>query len=338
MRQLEAVENRYAGRAWSDDEVFEALLMAVLSSNTDWSKIERVQSELAHLLSGFSLESYAALSGADISGRFLPWFKARKAASMTLGRDLVNLIDAARILLKYSRAHGTADRYFTSLMRRCDGDPKLAAVHLGCEGKYKLPSLGVPLAAEALKNLGFDVAKPDRHILRATGSFGLVHFGRWTDSEEWRNGRSTPVPTTRRQRLAMTAVQDIAEAANERVVLVDNAIWLLCARSGPHLTNLQLAQMARTDESPEDYAEDVGSLLRSPRALCRTFSRSDETGRTDEWPKDRAEALGGLLRSWMDAESAAEQRETIEYLVRALDEDRLSDRKLFPEELKGESW
>ena len=60
MLQLEAVENRYAGRTWSDDEVFEALLMAVLSSNTDWSKIERVQPELANLLSGFSLESYSS--------------------------------------------------------------------------------------------------------------------------------------------------------------------------------------------------------------------------------------------------------------------------------------
>ena len=40
----------------------------------------------------------------------------------------------------------------------------------------------------------------------------------------------------------------------------------------------------------------------------------------------------------MDEESVEEQRETIEYLVRALDEDHLSDRKLFPEELKGESW
>ena len=338
MLQLEAVENRYAGRTWSDDDVFEALLMAVLSSNTDWSKIERVQPELANLLSGFSLESYAALSESDVGDRFLPWFKARKAASMTLGQNLVNLIEAARILLKYSRTHGTADGYFTSLMQRCDGDPKLAATHLGCEGKYKLPSLGVPLAAEALKNLGFDVAKPDRHIMRAVGSVGLVHFGRWTDSEEWRNGRSTPVPTTRRQRLAMTAVQDIAEAASERVVLVDNAIWLLCARSGLHLTNLQLAEMARTDESPEDHAEDGGGLLRSPPALYRRLSRPDETVRTDEWPKDRAEGLAGLLRSWMDEESAEEQRETIEYLVRALDEDRLSDRKLFPEELKGESW
>ena len=55
-------------------------------------------------------------------------------------------------------------------------------------------------------------------------------------------------------------------------------------------------------------------------------------------PEDRAGGLGALIRSWMDEEDAGEQRETIEYLVRALDEDRLSDRKLFPRELKGKSW
>ena len=37
-------------------------------------------------------------------------------------------------------------------------------------------------------------------------------------------------------------------------------------------------------------------------------------------------------------ESEEEQRETIEFLLRALDEDRLSDRKLFSEELKGKTW
>ena len=55
-------------------------------------------------------------------------------------------------------------------------------------------------------------------------------------------------------------------------------------------------------------------------------------------PEDRAERLAALIRSWMDEQSAGEQRETIEHLVRALDESRLSDRKLFPEELKGKSW
>ena len=36
-----------------------------------------------------------------------------------------------------------------------------------------------------------------------------------------------------------------------------------------------------------------------------------------------------LLRSWCKGDKQ-EQRETLEYLKRVLDEDRLSDRKLFP--------
>lgn len=47
--------------------------------------------------------------------------------------------------------------------------------------------------------------------------------------------------------------------------------------------------------------------------------------------------LAKLLESWVH-EDAQEQRETGEYLVRALDEDRLSDRPLFPPELKGQTW
>ena len=50
-------------------------------------------------------------------------------------------------------------------------------------------------------------------------------------------------------------------------------------------------------------------------------------------------ALGTLLQSWIDGEDdEAEQRETGEYLVRALDEDRLSGRALFPTEHKGVTW
>ncbi len=50
-------------------------------------------------------------------------------------------------------------------------------------------------------------------------------------------------------------------------------------------------------------------------------------------------ALATLLQSWIDNEDdAAEQRETGEYLTRALDEDRLSGRQLFPAEHKGITW
>lgn len=45
-----------------------------------------------------------------------------------------------------------------------------------------------------------------------------------------------------------------------------------------------------------------------------------------------------LLQSWIDDEDIEEQQETGKYLIHALDEDRLSERKLFPVEMKGVTW
>jgi Tfp pilus assembly PilM family ATPase len=51
----------------------------------------------------------------------------------------------------------------------------------------------------------------------------------------------------------------------------------------------------------------------------------------------QAEAVS-LIQSWIDDEDIEEQQETGQYLIRALDEDRLSERKLFPVEMKGVTW
>ncbi|MEP7342955.1 MAG: hypothetical protein ABI977_34830 [Acidobacteriota bacterium] len=53
--------------------------------------------------------------------------------------------------------------------------------------------------------------------------------------------------------------------------------------------------------------------------------------------KERREKMQSL-RAWNDQYSKEEQKETWDYLVRVLDEDRPSERKLFPEEMKGVSW
>ncbi|MCE2674690.1 MAG: hypothetical protein DWQ53_11510 [Microcystis flos-aquae DF17] len=48
--------------------------------------------------------------------------------------------------------------------------------------------------------------------------------------------------------------------------------------------------------------------------------------------------LVNLLQSWIDEEDEEEQQETGEYLIEILDQDRLSDRPLFPSQLKGITW
>lgn len=54
--------------------------------------------------------------------------------------------------------------------------------------------------------------------------------------------------------------------------------------------------------------------------------------------RDRRAELVDLLQSWIDDGDVQEQKETGEFLVKVLDEDRLSDRPLFPPELKGVTW
>lgn len=231
--QVKAVKKRMSGATWSDDEVFEASLMSLLSSNMDWSKIEEIGPGLRGLFSGFSLEKYAALQDKKIENDFVPWFENQKASSRERKKNLLYLRNTARKLLGHSRMHGSADHYFTSLAYECGNDPKQMALRLGrTGGKYKLEGFGVPLAAEMLKNLGFDVAKPDRHIRRAVESFGLVSF-RTSD----RQSESELFQT-------MAVVEDIASVAGRYISFVDNAIWLLCAKSGPHLTDEELRKLA----------------------------------------------------------------------------------------------
>jgi hypothetical protein len=60
----------------------------------------------------------------------------------------------------------------------------------------------------------------------------------------------------------------------------------------------------------------------------RDDSRQIESQQMSAQEQKKA-ALVQLLKSWREGDEQ-EQRETLEYLKKALDEDRLSDRKLFP--------
>lgn len=53
---------------------------------------------------------------------------------------------------------------------------------------------------------------------------------------------------------------------------------------------------------------------------------------------ERRKQAMALLTAWAEDEDASEQIDTGHYLQRALDEDRLSDRELFPENLRGVTW
>lgn len=55
-------------------------------------------------------------------------------------------------------------------------------------------------------------------------------------------------------------------------------------------------------------------------------------------PAERRAQAAALIESWIQEEDDQEQKQTGDFLVKSLDEDRPADRKLFPTELKGVTW
>ena len=238
MGQTKAIAEREAGKVWTDREVVEALVLAVLSNSVDWSKIERIMPELASCFDGFNPEACASYSLEEVKGRLLPWFLERRSGTTTLAKSLERFPKAVRLLISRGVDAGSMHGYFVSLHERCNRDAKTMAYELGKEGgAHKLPGLRTPLAAEFLKNLGFDVSKPDRHINRAVGVFGWVEFRNWKDRE----GTSAPDALPKEMLAVMTVLERMAEAAGERAAFVDNAVWYLCAKDGAYLRNEELA-------------------------------------------------------------------------------------------------
>ena len=54
--------------------------------------------------------------------------------------------------------------------------------------------------------------------------------------------------------------------------------------------------------------------------------------------KERQKKAVSLLESWLSDADIEEQKTTGAYLIESLDQDRLSDRLLFPDAMKGKSW
>ena len=116
-------------------------------------------------------------------------------------------------LLAIKKEYGSVDHFYQSLADKND-NLKALVRELATAGKpYKFAQLGEALTAEYLKNVGYDIGKPDRHIRRILGS---EYFG---------CSKHQDVPSYE----AIDIIADIAKSLNKPAAEVDYILWAYCA-------------------------------------------------------------------------------------------------------------
>jgi len=237
--QISQLKKRTDKEAFSDNDIFEGMLYAVLSNATAWKKVKEILGRLPSKFDNFSLAAYADKDN-DHVNNLVSWFKDEKKGSMTLRKGLRRLTEAAQRLQDWSVEHGSADNYFDAVLREANQDRIRAVALLGTAGTdFKLSGMGIPLAAEAMKNIGYDVAKPDRHICRALGCFGLVSYRNWADQSP----KQAPITSIEEQIETMRVIEVWGKLIDRPAAYVDQVIWLLCSTTGPHLENFKLRSL-----------------------------------------------------------------------------------------------
>ena len=236
-RQSDLREPSPGARPISDPEAFEAFTLALLSGNTRWDRIESVRKGLDVPFLNFDPRAFADTDD-DALDHVAAWFRERRAGAPRLRASLVRLRQTAA-LLSGGGQYRNSDDLITSAFAASSWSTEHAAMLLGTSPRWKLPGFGVALAAEALRNLRFDLCKPDRHVVRAVAAWDLVPFPKWD--------RRSPytAPTARPGDLlaAMLVIRRLAEANDIPVTHSSSAVWTAGAVSGARLTNKEFADL-----------------------------------------------------------------------------------------------
>lgn len=116
-------------------------------------------------------------------------------------------------LLTLEKEYGSIDNFYQSIINT-DSTMKTLVKELSTEGKpHKFSQLGEALTAEYLRNVGYDIAKPDRHIRRILGS----------DILGCSDKKVTPIYE------AFDIVSEIANVLKKYTAEVDYILWSYCA-------------------------------------------------------------------------------------------------------------
>lgn len=211
------IDKRENGGTFTVSDHICAMVYSMLTSGASWSRVEpsldietgRIQL-IDEIFYQYNVDTLLHTDPNKLVNDLL----SQKLGTQYIVNQMNALVNVnIRKLIALDTEYGSIDNFYQKFIDT-DSTLKTLVKVLSVEGKpHKYAQMGEALTAEYLKNVGYDIAKPDRHIRRILGSDILG----CSDSE------IAPIYE------AFDLVAEIARATGKRIAEVDYILWSYCA-------------------------------------------------------------------------------------------------------------
>lgn len=211
------LDKRNSGGAFTVSDHIRGMVYSMLTSGAAWNRLEPYidinTGRIPVVDEIFCQYDVNALLNADPAA-LVNKVKERRLGTQYIKKQ-INALVSVNIgnLLSLEKEYGSVDNFYQILVCKDDNLKNLVR-ELSTLGKpRKFAQLGEALTAEYLKNVGYDIGKPDRHICRILGSDRL--------------GCSTHKTVSPYE--AIDIIAAIAKSINKPAAEVDYILWAYCA-------------------------------------------------------------------------------------------------------------
>lgn len=211
------LDKRKSGGEFTVSEHIRGMVYSMLTSGAAWNRLEphidMATGQIPIIDDIFYQYDADALQIADpaaLVGRVMEY----RLGTPYLTKQ-INALAGVNIgkLLSIEKEYGGVDDFYQSLADKNDNLKTLVRELSASDKQHKFVQLAEALTAEYLKNVGYDIGKPDRHICRILGSEYLGC-----------SKRKYAAPYE-----AIDIIADIAKSLNKPAAEVDYILWAYCA-------------------------------------------------------------------------------------------------------------
>ena len=211
------IDKRLNSGTFTIQDHIRAMVYSMLSSGASWNRVEPGidinTGRITHIDEIFCQYDVDTLLNTD------PMMLVEKIKGQTLGTQYTKnqmfalIEDNIPQMLSLEKEYGSIDNFYQYFISADTSLRTLILILSANDSKYKYAQMGEALIAEYLRNVGYDIAKPDRHIRRILGSKVLGCS----------NSEITPINE------AFDLVTEIAKVTGKPIAEVDYILWSYCA-------------------------------------------------------------------------------------------------------------